>query len=43
MSGESMSIYFGGCNKKNYGFSVRILSCMSGTFFMIFCGVEGRK
>jgi hypothetical protein len=26
VSGESMSMYFGGCNKKNYGFSVRILS-----------------
>jgi hypothetical protein len=28
---------------KNYGFSVRILSCVCGTFFMIFGGVEGRK
>jgi hypothetical protein len=43
VSGESMSMYFGGYNKKNYGFSVRILSCVCGTFLMIFCGVEGRK
>jgi hypothetical protein len=43
VSGESMSMYFGGSNKKIYGFNVRILACVCGTFFMVFCGVEGRK
>lgn len=43
VSGESMLMYFGGYNKKNYRFSVRILSCVCGTFLMIFCGVEGSR
>jgi hypothetical protein len=43
VSGESMSMYFGVCNTNNYGFSVRMLSCVCGTFLIIFCGVEARK
>jgi hypothetical protein len=36
VSGESMSMYFGVCNTNNYGFSVRMLSCVCGTFLIIF-------
>jgi hypothetical protein len=36
VNGESMSMYFGGSNKKNYGFNVRILSCVVGHFLWFF-------